>query len=353
MKEKGTKKKHPILTVVLIILTCFNIVGLFGESTEEADDATTEDTLESEEIVVSEDPKISEPEIDETTVCSSQTTEDNADDVKYPKEYNDKGELIVYWLDSGSVWHESTKCATVKNADPSKLHSGSPKEAFSRGKERACKTCSADSTVVLPEITDAPDTTHTPETTIEPEITTVPEETISPPETTNTPETTIIPETTDELDSDRTIYWIDAGYVWHYNMDCWTLGSTDPSIIHTGVPLEAYTAGMLRGCLVCAGDALYTPSEDIFIVSYPKTARRNETVSVTIQALPNTKYNIVVNYKTGPSKSKDLDEKTSDEKGIVTWTWTVGARSAEGTFEIIVKDADGKSVKVEWTIIVD
>ena len=110
---------------------------------------------------------------------------------------------------------------------------------------------------------------------------------------------------------------------------------------------------MLRGCLVCAGDALYTPSEDILIVSYPKTARRNETVSVTIQALPNTKYHIVVNYKTGPSKSKDLEEKFSDEKGIVTWTWKVGSRSAEGTFDIIVKDDDGKSVKVEWTIIVE
>ena len=40
-------------------------------------------------------------------------------------------------------------------------------------------------------------------------------------------------------------------------------------------------------------------------------------------------------------------------KGFVTWTWKVGSRSAEGTFDIIVKDDDGKSVKVEWTIIVE
>jgi hypothetical protein len=141
--------------------------------------------------------------------------------------------------------------------------------------------------------------------------------------------------------------------VWHYSTDCWTLSDTEVSQIHTGVPLDAYTAGMLRGCLVCAGDVLYTPSEDICIISYPKTARRNQTVSVTIQALPNTTYNIVVNYKSGPSKSKDLKEKVSDSSGIVTWTWKVGASSAAGTFDIIVKDDEGKSVKVEWTIVVD
>ena len=153
------------------------------------------------------------------------------------------------------------------------------------------------------------------------------------------------------MESDTPIFWIDAGYVWHYSIECWTLSNTESTDIHKGVPLDAYTAGMLRGCLVCAGDTIYTPSEDITIISYPKTARRNETVSVTIQALPNTTYHIVVNYKSGPSKSKDLNEKVSDSNGIVTWTWKVGAKSAAGTFDIIVKDAEGKSVKVEWTVV--
>jgi len=226
------------------------------------------------------------------------------------------------------------------------INTGSINSAYAAGMTRACKICGIG------------DETTTPESTIEPEITTAPETTTAPdttntPETTTVPETTSTPETTTELESDVTIYWIDAGYVWHYSKDCWTLSDTDQSSIHTGVPLDAYTAGMLRGCLICAGDSIDTPSEDITIISYPKTARRNETVSVTIQALPNTKYHIVVNYKSGPSKSKDLDEKISDANGIVSWTWKVGAKSTAGTFDIIVKDDDGKSVKVKWTVVVD
>ena len=483
--EKQNKNSKLIWAAIVVVVILFIIIAACDDTGDVAGDNTTENTLQSEEIIVTDTPTSPEPDTDLTP---TETTVES-DESKYPKTYNDKGELIVYWLEGGSVWHESAKCGTVINAEASKLHSGTPYEAYSNGKERACKTCSSDSTVVItettrtpdttsipetshtpeitivpeitkipettvvpdistlpettvtPETTEVPETTKTPETTVVPEITTAPETTLTPetaespdseykvywtdtgkvwhyssacrsldasysintgsvnsayaagmtrackicgigdetttpestiepeittapetttaPDTTNTPETTTVPETTStpetttELESDVTIYWIDAGYVWHYSKDCWTLSDTDKSSIHTGVPLDAYTAGMLRGCLICAGDSIDTPSEDITIISYPKTARRNETVSVTIQALPNTKYHIVVNYKSGPSKSKDLDEKISDANGIVTWTWKVGAKSAAGTFDIIVKDDDGKSVKVEWTVVVD
>ncbi len=418
--EKQNKNSKLIWAAIVVVVILFIIIAACNDTGDVAGDNTTENTLQSEEIIVTDTPTSPEPDTDPTP---TETTVES-DESKYPKTYNDKGELIVYWLEGGSVWHESAKCGTVINAEASKLHSGTPYEAYSNGKERACKTCSSDSTVVItettrtpdttsvpettsapettkvpettsipetshtpeitivpeitkipettvvpdistlpettvtPETTEVPETTKTPETTVVPEITTAPETTTAPdttntPETTTVPETTSTPETTTELESDVTIYWIDAGYVWHYSKDCWTLSDTDQSSIHTGVPLDAYTAGMLRGCLICAGDSIDTPSEDITIISYPKTARRNETVSVTIQALPNTKYHIVVNYKSGPSKSKDLDEKISDANGIVSWTWKVGAKSTAGTFDIIVKDDDGKSVKVQWTVVVD
>ena len=94
-------------------------------------------------------------------------------------------------------------------------------------------------------------------------------------------------------------------------------------------------------------------SDGLTITSWPKTASRNEVVSVTIKGKANTKYYIEVNYSTGPSTSKDLNPKTSNSDGIVTWTWKVGARSAAGTFDIIVKDDEGKSVTVKWTVVVE
>jgi len=184
------------------------------------------------------------------------------------------------------------------------------------------------------------------------------------------PETSETPETTEYPENGERVYWTSGGKVWHYSSSCRSLNKS-VSII-TGSIGEAYASGMTRACKICDINSETTapettekpeittepetapmPSEDIIIVSYPKTAKRNEKVSLTIQALPNTKYHIVVNYKSGPSESKDLDEKISDSNGVVTWTWKVGARSAAGTFEIIVKDDKGRSVKVEWTIVVD
>ena len=37
----------------------------------------------------------------------------------------------------------------------------------------------------------------------------------------------------------------------------------------------------------------------------------------------------------------------------IAWTWKVGASSAAGTFDIIVKDDEGKSVKVQWTVVAE
>lgn len=366
--KKDGKKKHPILTALLIILALFIIIGACSDGSDESDSITADNTFVLEETITSESPSSTKP-TPVTTVASTDKTEENTDTEKYPKIYNEKGELIVYWLDSGSVWHESANCNTVKNADSAKLHSGTPTEAYSNGKERACKTCSADSVVVIPETTkDSEQTTKAPETTRVPETTRA-------PEATKVPDTTKTPETTNFVEDTEKVYWVTEGYVWHNSKDCWTLA--DSVFIYSGNVADAKAIGKERACKVCGDGSSVTdmPSEatkepeittepeitlspdtdsdKLTITSWPKTASRNETVSVTIKGKANTKYYIEVNYKTGPSTSKDLDPKTSNANGEITWTWKVGARSAAGTFDIIVKDDEGKSVKVEWTIIVD
>ncbi len=361
--------------------------------------STPETTRAPETTITPETTRVPE------TTKEPETTQ--IEETKYPKTYNEKGELVVFWFNSGSAWHESKKCGVIAVSFFLNLNEGSVSEAYSNGKTYACKICSSDSTVIIPEITTAPETTNSPETTRVPETTNAPEttrvpettkapettrvpDTTSAPETTLAPETTSVPETTSapettktpetevgypsDLDSNRTIYWIDTGYVWHYSINCWTLDNTPRSDIHTGVSSDAYAAGMLRSCKVCADGGTIDPPEttaepeitttpedtsspsskdELVIISWPKTAYRNEYVSVSIKGKANTKYYIEVNYKTGPSTSKDLEPQTSDSSGEVTWTWKVGARSSAGTFDIIVKDDNGNSVTVEWTVVVD
>jgi len=61
---------------------------------------------------------------------------------KYPKDYDPNGNLIVYWLKSGSVWHVSKMCSSLSKASENEIINGSEEDAKSSGKERVCKKCS-------------------------------------------------------------------------------------------------------------------------------------------------------------------------------------------------------------------
>lgn len=63
---------------------------------------------------------------------------------KYPKDYDQNGELIVYWVKNGSVWHVSRKCSSLAKSAESDILSGTEHSAQTSGKERACKICSKD-----------------------------------------------------------------------------------------------------------------------------------------------------------------------------------------------------------------
>ena len=60
---------------------------------------------------------------------------------KYPKEYDKDGDLIVFWLESSKVWHESRYCSSLSRSDPNKIIQGSVEDGIAAGKERACKNC--------------------------------------------------------------------------------------------------------------------------------------------------------------------------------------------------------------------
>lgn len=64
----------------------------------------------------------------------------------------------------------------------------------------------------------------------------------------------------------------------------------------------------------------------------------NKTATVTIVGKPNTEYDIKVIYTTTESKAKGLENKVSDESGIVSWSWKIGASVKSGYYKITVSD---------------
>ena len=54
------------------------------------------------------------------------------------EEESDSGD-IVYWTESGSVWHSSASCSHIKNS--TKLFAGTVSEAKNAGKSKACSRC--------------------------------------------------------------------------------------------------------------------------------------------------------------------------------------------------------------------
>lgn len=75
----------------------------------------------------------------ETTAEDFETAEVTTD--RYPKDYNTNGDLMVFWLDSGEVWHVSRSCSSLSRSDPDEIKFGTEEDAVDSGKKRVCKIC--------------------------------------------------------------------------------------------------------------------------------------------------------------------------------------------------------------------
>lgn len=146
---------------------------------------------------------------------------------KYPTETDPNGELIVYWLPGGSVWHASANCPSVSNAD--NVSCGSITNAISQGKKRPCKICAED--VEYTEVTE--DITQE------------------------------IEDQTENISSEKypkdymedgtlLVYWTKSGTVWHESLSCPSLANTVKNNIFYGTSEDAIVAGKERACKKCS-----------------------------------------------------------------------------------------------------
>lgn len=58
---------------------------------------------------------------------------------KYPAVTDENGDAVVFWTGSGSVWHRSRECSSLKRS--TNIKSGNISDAESAGKKRACSVC--------------------------------------------------------------------------------------------------------------------------------------------------------------------------------------------------------------------
>ncbi len=148
----------------------------------------------------------------------------------------------------------------------------------------------------MPETTISHETVHKDETTAKPE-TTAAFETTTVPETIAIPNDTLSPETTSP-----------------------SVTTSTPDVSETKLRVQFITSERNNG----------------------------EMATLTVVGKPNTEYTIKVYYSTRASEAQGLEKKFSDNNGVASWTWKVGANTKQGEHKIIVQGG-GEKIETSFT----
>ena len=106
-------------------------------------------------------------------------------------------------------------------------------------------------------------------------------------------------------------------------------------------------AVVVAGCSTPAATPAPTPTPtavptptpvplDITKASMTSPVAKGDKATLTIHTAVGADCKIVVEYDSGPSKASGLVEKTADDAGDVSWSWTVGQTTRSGTWPITV-----------------
>ena len=76
----------------------------------------------------------------------------------------------------------------------------------------------------------------------------------------------------------------------------------------------------------------------IELVSLTSPISNNNTATISIKGKPSTEYDINVRYATTVSSANGLENKTSDQNGVVSWSWKIGASVKSGSYKITITD---------------
>ncbi len=79
----------------------------------------------------------------------------------------------------------------------------------------------------------------------------------------------------------------------------------------------------------------------IKLVSLTSPVSPGQDATISVLTAPGAACSITVVYKSGPSKAAGLGPKTTDAKGMASWTWRVGTRTTPGRWPITVACSAG------------
>lgn len=91
-------------------------------------------------------------------------------------------------------------------------------------------------------------------------------------------------------------------------------------------------------------------SDKLIITELPKVVNNNDYATITAQGKPNTEYRCSVQYTTKWSEAKGLGKAVSDDNGVVSWTWKIGANTREGEHNIKIT-GNGEEVKATFKTV--
>lgn len=117
-----------------------------------------------------------------------------------------------------------------------------------------------------------------------------------------------------------------------------------------GIYTVTYSIGnIIKNLQVTVKEKVEVKKVAIQVVSLTSPVNAGQNASIQIKGTPNTVYSISVYYKSGASTADGLYSKTSDNDGIVEWTWKVGSRTSSGSWEISIR-SNVDSISTYFTV---
>lgn len=121
-------------------------------------------------------------------------------------------------------------------------------------------------------------------------------------------------------------------------------------LLNACAPAEISTRRGLRASEIdAAGNAVSETAARIELLSLTETVSGGDVASISVRGEPGELYAVAVHYSSGVSKAKGLEPAVADADGVVAWSWKIGAKTAPGTYEIVVTGG-GKTLNVSFTV---
>jgi len=140
-----------------------------------------------------------------------------------------------------------------------------------------------------------------------------------------------------------------------WNTTMWLAGTEVCQVLAT--PINA-AKPLLRAALVGPQRPVSQPPAapaglSIRITSLTSPVSPGAGARLEIQTAPGAVCNIVVVYKSGPSRARGLEPKAADTGGQIAWVWHVGTNTTSGTWPILIECVFGNQrieTQTEFTV---